>query len=78
MLLASSPYLYSAVTQSYICLLDIEIKSQRRIPIGSLLGQLLWPKATELAATVFGSPFKHHMIDRREEQVPRDVKVQDR
>lgn len=78
MLLASSPYLDSTVTQSYICLLDIEIKSQRRIPIGSLLGQLLWPKATELVATVFGSPFEHHMIDRREEQVPRDVKVQDR
>lgn len=78
MLLASSPYLYSAVTQSYICLLHIEIKSQGRIPIGSLLGQLLWPKAMALAATVFGSPFEHHMIDRRQEQVPRNMKVQDR
>lgn len=78
MLLASSPNLYSSVMQSYICLLDIEIKSQGRIPTGSLLGQLLWSKATALAATVFGSPFEHHMIDRREEQVPRDVKVQDR
>lgn len=78
MLFASSPCLYSSVTQSYICLLDTEIKSQGRIPIGSLLGSLLWPKSTELATTVFGSPLKHHMIDRREGQVPRDMKVQDR
>lgn len=36
-------------------------------------GQLLWPRPGELA-TVLGSPFKHHMIDVREEQVPKDMR----
>lgn len=36
-------------------------------------GQLLWPRPGELA-TVLGSPFKDHMIDVREEQVPKDMR----
>lgn len=41
--------------------------------MGSPLGQLLWPKPGDLT-TVFGSPFKHRMIDRREEQVLKDMR----
>lgn len=41
--------------------------------MGSPLSQLLRPKPGDLT-TVFGSPFKHCLIDGREEQVLRDMR----
>lgn len=69
---ASSSYLYSSVTQrldslSSCSILNKILGKDSNWPVS---GPIIVPKPGELA-TVFGSPFKHHMIDMREEQVPK-------
>lgn len=75
-LVACTSYLYRCVTQRLdslsSCLMLITISGKDSDwPIS---GPIIVPKLRE-TATVFGGPFKHHMIDMREEQVPKVIEV---
>lgn len=78
MLVASSSYLlalcHKRLGSFSSCWILGKKKISGRDPHMLTSGPVIVAKARELATTVFGSPFQCHMIDVKEEQVPKAMR----